>query len=149
MTTKRITGVIEREGNLCAIPVPFDPKEVFGKVRAPVVVTLNSHSFRSTISRMGGKTFIPLRKSHREAAGVEGGERVTVEIAADQEERVVEVPEALAERLKAEPALRKVWQALSYTNQRESAESIAGAKRPETRERRLAKVLEMLRAKSS
>ena len=25
---------------MCAIPVPFDPKPIFGKVRAPVRVTL-------------------------------------------------------------------------------------------------------------
>ena len=77
---------------MCAIPVPFDPKAVFGKVRAPVKVTVNGYTFRSTIARMGGVTFIPLRKSNREAAAVAAGDRVTVRIAADADARVVEVP---------------------------------------------------------
>lgn len=36
------------------VPVPFDPKAVFGKVRAPVNVTLNGYTYRSTIALMGG-----------------------------------------------------------------------------------------------
>ena len=52
----------------------FDPKVVFGKIRAPVKVTLNGHTYRSTIAAMGGPPCIPLRKSNREAAGL-GGRR--------------------------------------------------------------------------
>ena len=29
---------------MCAVPVPFDPKPIFGKVRAPVRVTLNGYT---------------------------------------------------------------------------------------------------------
>ena len=56
------------------IELPFDPKEVFGKVRAPVKVTLNGYTFRTTIAAMGGPPCIGLRTSHREAARVEGGD---------------------------------------------------------------------------
>ncbi|MEM9386493.1 MAG: YdeI/OmpD-associated family protein [Pseudomonadota bacterium] len=139
MNIKTITVTIEREGNLSAIPIPFDPKAVFGKVRASVRVTLNGYTYRSTISRMRGKTFIPLRKSHREAADVEGGDEVTVQIAADEDARVVEIPTPLADMLAQDATLRKRWDGLSYTNRREYAEAITDAKRPETRERRLAK----------
>lgn len=50
---KSFKTTIVREQSLCFIPVPFDPKLVFGKVRAPVVVTLNGYSYRSTIASMG------------------------------------------------------------------------------------------------
>ncbi len=33
---------------MCSIPLTFDPKSVFGKVRAPVKVTLNGYTYRST-----------------------------------------------------------------------------------------------------
>jgi hypothetical protein len=70
---------------MCFIPVPFDPKLVFGKVRAPVKVTLNGYTFRSTITAMGGVTRIPLRKSNREAAGLDGTETLPVRIELDAE----------------------------------------------------------------
>ena len=146
MTSKTVDVRILSNGSMCAIPVPFDPKAVFGKVRAPVQVTINGYSFRSTIARMGGKTFIPLRKSNREAAAVEAGERVEVKISADTEPRVVEVPADLAEALKAKPALWERWSELSYTKQRECVESVLGAKKPETRARRIARIVELVTA---
>jgi Domain of unknown function (DUF1905) len=80
MTSKVVKVKIVREGSMCFVPVPFDPKAVFGIVRAPVKVTLNGYTYRSTIASMGGTVCIPLRKSNREAAGLEGGETVDVKI---------------------------------------------------------------------
>jgi len=142
MTEKRVTVTVLENGSMCAIPIAFDPKAVFGKVRAPVKVTINGHTFRSTIARMSGTTFIPLRKSNREAAGVAGGDRVSVRIASDDEPRVVDVPADLAKALKARPGIWALWGKLSYTSQRECVESVLGAKKQETRERRIARVIE-------
>ena len=43
MTTRSYdtTIISDDDSSMCAIDVPFDPKEVFGKVRAPVKVTLS------------------------------------------------------------------------------------------------------------
>jgi hypothetical protein len=147
--SKTVEVSILSDDGMCAIPVPFDPKVVFGKVRAPVKVTVNGYTFRSTIARMGGQTFIPLRKSNREAAAVEGGDRVKVRIAADADARVVDVPADLAKALKARSGLWKQWGELSYTGQRECVELVFGAKRPETRERRIAKVVDLVAGKAS
>jgi len=54
MSPQTITVQIYRDGAMCFIPVPFDPKAVFGKVRALVKVTLNGYTYRSTIAAMGG-----------------------------------------------------------------------------------------------
>lgn len=62
-----------------------------------------------------------------------------VEIAADADARVVEVPADLAKALKAKSRLWKGWCDLSYTNPRECVESVLGAKKQETRERRIAR----------
>ena len=56
---------IVRDGSMCFIPLTFDPKAVFGKVRVPVKVTVNGHTYRSTIAAMGGPACVPLRKSNR------------------------------------------------------------------------------------
>lgn len=74
MSSKTFKTTIVREGSMCYIPVPFDPAPVFGRVRAPVKVTLNGYTYRSTIFSMEGMVGIPLRKSNREGAGLEGGE---------------------------------------------------------------------------
>lgn len=147
MTSKTIEVSIRSNGSMCAIPVPFDPKAVFGKVRAPVKVTINGYTFRSTIARMGGETFIPLRRSNREAAAVEGGDRVQVRIAADEDTRVVEVPADLADALKGRPGVWKQWLELSYTSQRECVESVLGARKSETRARRIVKVVGLVAEK--
>ena len=146
MTARTYTTTLLRDGSMCAIPVPFDPKEAFGKVRAPVSVTLNGYTFRSTIAAMGGPMFIPFRRSHREAAGLEGTETLSVTLALDTAARTVTPPADLVRALKAAGALA-AWKALSYTHQREHAEAIEGAKKPETRERRIEAAVAMLTAK--
>ena len=139
-------GTVKRHGGPGFIELPFDPREVFGKVRAPVKVTVNGYTFRTTIAAMGGPPCIGIRTSHREAAGLEGGERIEVRVALDDEERVVTPPADLVKALKAAPPAWDRWRQLSYTHQREHAEAIEGAKKPETRARRVGKAVEMVRA---
>src|ERR1700754_4314011 len=137
MPSKTYVTEVFRDGSMCYIPVPFDPKPVFGKVRAPVVVTLNGYTYRSTIAQMGGVTCIPLRKSNREAAGLEGGETVTIQLDLDSAPREVDPPADLAKALKAAPPAWDRWQEMSYTHQREWAEAVEEAKKPETRVKRI------------
>lgn len=146
MTSKTFTATIVRNGAICYIPLTFDPKPMFGKLRAPVKVTLNGYTFRSTIAAMGGPPCIPFRRSHREAAGLEGNETLNVRLDLDTETRRVKPPADLVKALKA-ASLWERWQELSYTHQREHAEAIDDAKKPETRARRIARALQMIRAK--
>jgi hypothetical protein len=145
--TKTYKVTLVRNGATCFVPVPFDPKPVFGKVRAPVTVTLNGYTYRSTIASMGGLVALPLRKSHREAAKLEGTETLSVTLAADLAPRVVEAPKDLVRALKADKAAWAAWQALSYSHQREHVEAIDSAKAPQTRARRIAKAVEMCAAR--
>ena len=144
MSSKIVRVKIYRDGPMCFVPVPFDPKDLFGKVRAPVRVTLNGYTYRSTIASMGGTVCIPLRKSHREAAGLEGGETLKVEISLDTDRRVVIPPRDLVNALKAAPPAWERWQDMSFTHQREYAEAITEARKPETRARRIASAVRMI-----
>src|SRR5687767_6279014 len=146
MPSKTFKATIVRDGSMCFIPVPFDPKEVFGKLRAPVKVTLNGYTYRSTIAAMGGPPFIPLRKSNREAASLEGGETLDVRLDLDTEARVVKPPADLVKALKAASVWDR-WRELSYTHQREHVEAIDDAKKPETRTRRIERALQMVRSR--
>jgi bacteriocin resistance YdeI/OmpD-like protein/uncharacterized protein DUF1905 len=136
MTARSYKTKLLRGSGMCAIPVPFDPKTVFGKTRAPVKVTVNGYTYRSTIAAMGGPHCIPLRKSHREATGIEGSETVDVRLELDDEKREVEPPADLIKALKA-AKVWDGWQKLSYTHRKEHAEAVETAKKPETRARRI------------
>jgi hypothetical protein len=145
MSSKTFRTTIVRDGSICFVPLTFDPKSVFGKVRVPVKVTLNGYTFRSTIAAMGGPPFIPLRKSNREAAGLEGGETIEVRLEVDTEERVIKPPADFVKALRTMPPAWDRWGDLSYTHQREHVESIEDAKTPETRARRIARSAEAIR----
>ena len=147
MLSQTVRVKIVRDGSKCFVPVPFDPKAVFGKVRAPVVVTLNGHTYRSTIAAMGGTVCIPLRRSNRKAAGLNGDETLDVEIALDTGKRVVNPPRDFVAALKAAPPAWERWQELSFSHQREYAEAIAEARKPETRARRIAGAVRMIRSR--
>ena len=130
---------------MCFIPVTFDPRSVFGKLRVPVKVTVNGYTYRSTIAAMGGPPCVPLRKSNREAAGLEGGETLTVRLDLDTDKREVTPPPDLVRALKATPGASDRWRALSYSHQREHVDAIEDAKKPETRARRVAAAVKMIR----
>lgn len=147
MVSKTVRVRIFFDGSMCFVPVPFDPKVVFGKVRAPVRVSLNGHTYRSTIASMGGTVVIPLRRSNREAAGLEGGETIDVEIALDAEKRVVKPPRELVKALKAKPPAWDRWRELSFSHQREYVEAIGDARKPETRARRIAGAVRVILAR--
>ena len=130
-----------------AIPIDFDQRAVFGSARPPVVVRLNGHSYRSTIAVMSGVTFVPLRRSNREAAGVESGQTIEVTLTLDTAPRTVEAPRELAEALEI-AGVRAGWDRLSYTAQREQVEAVEGARRPETRERRIAAAVALAKTRA-
>jgi len=147
MTSKTFKTTIVRDGSICFIPLTFDPKSVFGKVRAHVKVTLNGYTYRSTIASMGGPPAVPLRKSHREAAGLEGSETLSVRLDLDNEVRDVEPPADFVKALKASPPAWARYQELSYSHRREHVEAILGAKKTETRVRRIENAVQMIRAR--
>jgi hypothetical protein len=112
--------------------------------RAKVVVTINGYSYRSSVAPYSGVYMLPLAAEHRDAAGVAAGETIDVDLVVDTEVRAVVAPADLAAALDADAAARKAFDALSYSNQRRHVLSIEDAKTPETRARRVAKVLERL-----
>jgi uncharacterized protein YdeI (YjbR/CyaY-like superfamily) len=95
---------------------------------------------------MGDGTYcLGVLKSIQDAAGVGFGDSVTVDLELDTEARVVEPPADLARAMASDKNLAATWEKLSFTNKKEMARSLEEAKKPETRERRLAAALEKLR----
>lgn len=126
---------------MSAIPIDFDVRPLFGRARSPVVVTINGYSYRSTIMTMAGETFVPLRTSNRESAGVVQGGTYEVTPTLDTAVREVVVPDDLANALEA-AGVCDGWERLSFTARREHVEGMTGAKRAETRAKRMSAAIE-------
>lgn len=133
------------EGERPTVELPFDAKERFGKARAPVRGSVNGAEFRTTVAVYGGVYLIGFNKDVRERAGIAIGDEVEVSLARDDEPRTVDIPPALAAALAEHSEAKAAFEGLSYTHRREYARWIAEAKRDETRERRVAKAVAMLR----
>lgn len=128
------------------LEVPFDPKEVFGESRPPVAGTLNGAPFRGRLSVYGGKAYLGLNREVRDAAGIDVGDSVDVVLDRDDAPREIEIPNELLVAFERDTAARAAFDKLAFTHRREYARWIAEAKKEETRERRVAKALEMLKA---
>jgi bacteriocin resistance YdeI/OmpD-like protein/uncharacterized protein DUF1905 len=113
--------------------------------RPPVRVTINGHTYRSTVASMGGRFLLPLSAPNREAAGVAAGDPVQVEVELDTAPREVEVPADLAAAIAADPAAQQAFDALSYSGKNGYAQQVEGAKTDATRQRRIAKSVATLR----
>jgi hypothetical protein len=139
----RFTAKIEGKeaGVVAAITPPGNLPEFFGtRARVPVRGTINGYPFRSSLSPCGGRHMML-----RQGAGVQPGDVVDVVMERDEEERTVEAPPLLNKELAKNQVAQANWQKLSFTHKKEMALAIVGAKREETRTRRLGKIVEVLK----
>lgn len=126
------------------VPATVVEKLDAGK-RVKVLATIRSHTYRSSVAPMGGRYMLPVSAEVREAAGVAAGDVVDVNLELDTAERAVEVPADLAAALKRDKKAKAFFDGLSYSQQRWFTSSVESAKKPETRQRRVDKAIEMLR----
>lgn len=112
--------------------------ELGGGKRAAVLVQVGGRTARLRLARMGGQNLIGISKAARAKLGVEIGDSIVAEVSLDSADRSVELPPELAAALNAAPAARSAFDMLSYTRRKEIARGVTEAKRPETRDRRIA-----------
>jgi hypothetical protein len=125
---------------------PFDMQETFGtKARVPVRGTINGYPFRSSLMPMGGCYCMAVNKTMREGAKVAAGDEVDVVMERDVEKRTIEAPAELKKELAKNKKAQARWDELAFTVKKEMALSISGAKQEETKKRRLAKVMQILK----
>lgn len=127
------------------VAFPFDAAELFGvKGRVPVLATFDGLEYRGSLVRSDepGHRLLVLA-AVQEQTGKGPGDSVHVTVRLDTSERVVELDHDIESALKDAGRL-DAFRAMSYSHQREFTGWITGAKQAETRERRIAKMLEML-----
>lgn len=143
----KFTATIQGSGNKAGITVPEDVVVALGAGRRPpVVVTINGKSYRSSIAVMGGQNMVGVSAVNRDLTGASAGDVVEVDVELDMQPRIIDVPEDLAVALEADPEAKAFYATLNYSSQRRYVDPIADAKSPDTRARRIAKVVADLRS---
>lgn len=151
MNNKKLRFKIKLEGKdgseVAGLIAPFDVFETFGtRARVPVRGTINGFPYRSSIMPMGGCHMMAVNKTMRAGAKVKAGDIVEVVMERDDGLRTVEAPAELEQQLAKNKKAREHWENLSFTHKKEMARWIAEAKQQETKKRRLAKVVDVLRS---
>jgi hypothetical protein len=134
-------------GVVAAITPPVDVRKVFGtRGRVPVRGTINGFPYRSSLMPYDGVHMMPVNKALCRGAGAGPGDMVEVVMERDVEERTVEAPPELKKELAKSKTAQANWEKMSFTNKKEMANCIREAKQEETRVRRLAKVMGILKS---
>jgi len=143
----KFRAIIELAGKTATgIEVPAAVVTKLGSSKKPAVrVTIKGYTYRSTVASMGGRFMLPISAEVREAASVAAKDKVDVDVELDTAPREVTVPPHFAHALTRDPAAKRLFEGLSFSNKQRIVIAIESAKTPETRERRIAKAVGALR----
>jgi hypothetical protein len=142
----RVKLLGQAESEVAALKPPFDVVAVFErKGRVPVKGTINDFPFRSSLMNMGDGHMMVVNAQLRAGAKCKAGDTVAVLMELDEDKRTVEVPAYLMKIIDCDPKAREFWPKLSFTHQKEYVREIEGAKRIETRDKRVAAMMNALR----
>lgn len=141
------TAVIQNAGGGGAyVEVPFDVEKAFGAKKPKIKATFDGVPYRGILARMGTDDHILIiLKSIREQIGKSFGDTVKITVELDTEPRVIEVPKDLMKELKKHKEANAFFDKLSYSHKREYVMWINEAKKEETRQNRIVKMIEMLK----
>ena len=138
----KLTGDESRRDASAAFTLPFDTREIWGKAKVPVKVTINGYTWRSTVGNRGGIQYIVVNAAARREAGVKAGDVVTIALEPDTEKREIEIPIQLQKALGVK--LSQKLNDLSFTHKKEFIVWYSDAKQQDTRARRVEKMKQML-----
>jgi hypothetical protein len=135
-----------KDMNAAFIEFPYGVENEFGKKgQVKVQVTFDGVEYRGSLAKMGYPCHIlGVTQKIRKKINKNPGDTVHVVLKQDIEPRIVEVPQDFAELLVQNSEAKKLFDSMSYTHRKEYVSWIEGAKREETRKRRLQKSIDMI-----
>jgi hypothetical protein len=141
------TSTLESAGKTAAgFHVPDAVMDGLAGGRRPKVrVTINGHTWRTSVGIVDGRSMIGVPVDQRAAAGVTPGHVLDVDVELDTEVRDVVMPDDFATALAPFPEARAFFDGRNYSERRWFVLGIEDAKTPETRARRIEKAVERLR----
>lgn len=143
------TGIIKQNGNINAafIEFPFSTEELFNKKgQVKIKATFDQKvEYRGSLAKMKSNCHIlGLTQEVRKQLGKNFGDEVFVSLIEDKEERTVEIAEDITSVFNENTEAKKLFDAMSYTHRKEYIRWIEEAKKPETRENRKIRMIEMI-----
>jgi hypothetical protein len=146
MTIQRFKAVVAKAGSRTFIAIPFNPNEVWGvKQRHHITGSINGCPVRGSLGSDGSRYFLPLGAAWRRDNGVEAGAEVEVELTPEGPQADALATDIVA-ALESEPEVRVFFESLATFYRNGYIRWIESAKRPETRQARIAEMLSLLKA---
>lgn len=133
--------------NAAFVEFPFSAEELFGKKgQIKIKATFdNKVEYRGSLAKMKSDCHIlGLTQEVRKQLGKTFGDEIVVSLIEDQEERIVEIADDITVVFKENPVAKSLFDKMSYTHRKEYIRWIEEAKKPETRENRKIKMIEMI-----
>ncbi|MCW1963637.1 YdeI/OmpD-associated family protein [Chryseobacterium viscerum] len=143
------TAVIQQNGEMNAafVEFPFSTEELFhkkGQVKIKAVFD-DKVEYRGSLAKMKSDCHIlGLTQEIRKQLGKTFGDKVSVSLTEDKEERVVEIAEDVVSVFNENPEAKALFDKMSYTHKKEYIRWIEEAKKQETRENRKIKMIQMI-----
>lgn len=137
------------EINAAYVEFPFSTVELFGKKGQVKIKAIfdDKADYRGSLANMGqGCHVLGLTQVVRKNLNKTFGETVSVKLWEDKDERVVEVPDDVQKIFDENPDAFELYENMSYTHRKEYMRWITEARKPETRENRKVKMIEMILA---
>ena len=142
--TVKLNGNAARSDATASFTLPFDTRDVWGKRKVPVKVTINGYTWRSTVGNRDGVQYIVVNAAARRGASVKAGDLVTIALEPDTDKREIHIPDSLQRALGIK--LTEKLNRLSFSHKKEFIVWYSEAKKEETRDRRVEKMKQMLAA---
>lgn len=140
----RFDTTVAASGNNTGVVVPAELMDALGAgKRPPVLVNLNGYEYRTTVGVMHGIYMVGISAAVRGATGLKGGDPIAVTLTVADTPREVNMPPDFAAALAATPAAGAFFATLANSVQRFHVDNINGAKTDDTRQRRIAKSVQL------
>jgi len=128
-----------------SVVVPFDPAEAWGELdQYHVNGTLGGQPYRGALDSDGAAWRLDLGPAWCRAPGFEPGDEVEL-VMAPEGPRSTSMGDDLDAAFRAEPGARRFFDSMPSFYRNNAARSLAAAKRPETRAKRVAEIVDLAR----
>jgi len=147
--TIKFSAIIQQNGEMNAafVEFPFSTEELFHKKgQVKIKAIFDDHvEYRGSLAKMKSDCHIlGLTQEIRKQLGKTFGDEVSVSLTEDKEERVVEIAGDIVSVFNENPDAKILFDKMSYTHKKEYIRWIEEAKKPETRENRKIKMIQMI-----
>lgn len=146
MKKYKFSAEIMAKGNGTFVYFPYDVKKEFGtKGQIKVKAKFNGFEYCGSLAPMGMEFhLLGIRKEIRDTIKKDIGDIIEVIVEQDLEPRIVEVPKDFKLALDNNNSAKEIFEKFAYTHRKEYVRWIEEAKKEETRNKRIAKAVEMI-----